>query len=86
MDYLSVCPHRANLSWSTIQTTRFTQPLVFKGDSRDLTLLAACKQEPEEPVDTSEDAAADNGKYLTWQYLTTPSHQIPSCLQPLQLS
>lgn len=82
MDYLSVCPHRANLSWSTIQTTTFTQPLVFKGDSRDLTLLAACKQEPEEPVDT----AADNGKCLTWQYLSNPSHQEPSCLQPLRLS
>lgn len=62
MENVSFCPYRTNLGWSTIQTTRVSQPLVFKGNADDLKLLAACVAQPEEPEKPAEDATAGAGK------------------------
>jgi hypothetical protein len=61
MENISFCPYRTNWGWSTLQTTKVTQPIVFQGTPEDLKLLEACKQ-PEESEKTAADATPDNGK------------------------
>ena len=62
MEDISFCPYRTNWGWSTLQTTRVTQPLVFQGTPDDLKLLAACVKQPEESEKPVDDATPDDGK------------------------
>lgn len=49
--------------WSNIQTTRFTRPVTFSGDARDLKLLEACKEIKDESFEVpAEEAPAEAGK------------------------
>lgn len=69
MDNVSYCPYRTNLGWMTtqttrVQTTKITQPLVFKGTPDDLRLLEACIKQPEEPEKPTDDSPAVAGKLL----------------------
>lgn len=53
--------------WSNIQTTRFTQPVTFSGDARDLKLLEACKEIEEEPSEVPSEAEPEEiGKLVFW--------------------
>jgi hypothetical protein len=77
MEHLIVCPHRADI-WSHVQTTKFTQPLVFRGDAHDLQLLAACKENPDEPVEAVQEGEGDNGKIQIWHSIlvSKPSNHL----------
>lgn len=42
---ISYCPHRVAVAdWSAVQTTQFSQPVVFTGDKRDLEKLDECNE------------------------------------------
>jgi hypothetical protein len=64
MENISFCPYRTNWGWSTLQTTRVTQPLLFRGTPDDLRLLAACIKQPEEPEKAAVDATPDTGEFF----------------------
>jgi hypothetical protein len=66
MEDISFCPYRTNWGWSTLQTTRIAQPLVFQGTPDDLRLLAACIQQPEEQEKPAADATPDAGKLFQY--------------------
>jgi hypothetical protein len=70
MENISFCPYRANWGWSTLQTTRITQPLVFHGTPEDLRLLDACKEQQEEQEKPAADSTPNAGKlFIIWTFI-----------------
>jgi hypothetical protein len=64
MENVSICPWRANvtysnrINWSAVQTTRLSHPVTFSGTARDLKLLEAIKAENEAPIEVPPGAEA----------------------------
>jgi hypothetical protein len=68
---IQFCPYRLKLE---IQMTKLSRPVIFSGDTRDLTLLEACREkvENEEPPVHDFPETSKCHSYFDFNYFVLP--------------